>query len=75
MAQKTQSTEIEIALGPHPARPRWSVLRVSFVRCPEHLRRVDDALSALVSPSSSQLREIEANVTEFGSDAHDDRTR
>jgi hypothetical protein len=41
---------IECNIGPHGARPDWRVLRVTYLRCPEHERRVAQALDALIAP-------------------------
>ena len=40
---------VEIAIGPHPARPEWSVLRVSYPQEPGHARRIAQALDVLLA--------------------------
>ena len=40
---------VEIAIVPHPARPEWSVLRVSYPQEPGHARRIAQALDVLLA--------------------------
>lgn len=47
MNRTAPQDEIEIAIGPRPARREWSVLRVTYQRKPEHELRVARAVSAL----------------------------
>lgn len=52
--QNTRSSGIEVAIGPHPARPDWRVLRVSYAATPEHDARVVAAIDALYRPGPTQ---------------------
>ena len=45
--RRPSPSEIELSVGPHPARPGWRVLRVSYVSTPEHNARVVAALDVL----------------------------
>ena len=49
-ARHQSRPDIEFSIGPHVARPDWRVLRVTFVRSPEHEHRVAEALKVLVAP-------------------------
>jgi hypothetical protein len=46
MACATPPT-IDVAIGPHPARSGWSVLRITFAQTPDHSHRIARALAAL----------------------------
>jgi hypothetical protein len=43
---------MEVAIGPHNARPTWRVLRVKFdAEEPDHSARVSEALRTLFAPT------------------------
>jgi len=46
--------EIEVQIGPHPARPNWRLMRVAYVVRPDHDARVTAALDALFGPRPPQ---------------------
>ena len=48
---------VEIAIGPHPARPEWSVLRVSYPQEPGHTRRIAQALDVLLASGEAPADE------------------
>ena len=50
----TTRNDIEVALGPHPARPAWRVLRVSFGPTHDHEARIAAALAAIVDPAGDR---------------------
>jgi hypothetical protein len=56
MDRKLPPQDIEIAIGPHPARQDWSVLRVTYQRKPEQEQRVSRAVSALFPESLAEDR-------------------
>ena len=49
--EQGRSQGIEVAIGPHPARPAWRVLRVTY-ETPAHDARVLAALTALFAPAA-----------------------
>jgi hypothetical protein len=55
MRRRAIQGEIEIAIGPHPARPDWRVLRVSYARHPEHDARIVAALDAIFGPPCEEI--------------------
>ena len=50
MRRTSAPSDIQVAIGPHPARPEWRVLRVSYATCPEHDARLLAALDAIFGP-------------------------
>ena len=53
--RSAQSQDFEVAIGPHPARPDWRVLRVTYAPNPEHDARIAAALLAiLMSPRQGE---------------------
>ena len=46
--QASEATLPEIAVGPHPAREGWRVLRVSYPASYEHLLKIGDAIGVLL---------------------------
>jgi hypothetical protein len=57
MIGKRDDAEIEISVGPHPRRPHWSILRVTYSGRAEHEARVVAALAALVGPELCEASE------------------
>jgi hypothetical protein len=53
MRRTIEPRDLEIAIGPHPWRPDWHVLRVSYARRADHDARIAAALAALVAPAST----------------------
>ena len=47
-----EQVAIEFNIGPHGTRADWRVLRVTYLRCPEHERRVAQALQVLLAPGT-----------------------
>jgi hypothetical protein len=47
----TKQQDIEIAIRPHPVRPAWRVLRITYATTPEHDARIVAALDAIFGPS------------------------
>ena len=45
--------DVEFSVGPHPARPGWRVLRVSYAPRAEHEQRIARALAALSVPDET----------------------
>ena len=64
MDRKPPPDDIEIAIGPHPARREWSVLRVVYQRKSEHEERVSRAVSALFPQPLSKRRCDEGKTNE-----------
>jgi hypothetical protein len=50
MPGKHADRGIEVAIGPHPSRPDWQVLRVSYATRADHESRVAAALALLLNP-------------------------
>ena len=55
-AHQSLATDVEVSIGPHPARRGWRVLRVSFAQEPEHQSRIARALDALIAPAIREER-------------------
>jgi hypothetical protein len=66
MRTTAASGEIELSIGPHPARPDWRVLRVTYAARPEHDARIVAALDAIFGPPKT------ADLASHGQDAPDD---
>ena len=43
---------LECHIVPHGTRADWRVLRVTYLRCPQHERRVAQALQVLLAPGT-----------------------
>ena len=52
---RQSDSDIELSYGPHPARPGWRVLRVSYPMQPEPETRVAKALEVLVTPVQASV--------------------
>jgi hypothetical protein len=50
MRQNAVFDDIEVIIGPHPSRPRWRVLRVTYESRPDHEGRIASALTAIFGP-------------------------
>ncbi len=48
------ATEVEVAIGPHPSRPDWRVLRVAYRQTPDHAARITAALGLLLRSTSNE---------------------
>lgn len=57
--RRPPSQDIELTLGPHPARPDWRVLRISYANTPDHDARVVAAIGALYRSSVVQAAEAD----------------
>jgi hypothetical protein len=68
-ARDRSEPDIEFSIGPHAARPDRRVLRVTFVRCPDHEHRVAQALETLLAPNSA-----DESLTGNGGD-HEEQVR
>ncbi len=55
--QAVHAQEIEVQIGPHPARPNWRVMRVAYALRPDHDARVTAALDTLFGPAPTQASE------------------
>ena len=47
MRRRPAQEDIELAIGPHPARPDWRILRITYAVQADHDQRVMAALAAL----------------------------
>jgi hypothetical protein len=65
--QKTERAlgDLDVAVGPHPARPSWHVLRVSFNgESIEQKARIGEAIRALYAPRPEPIgTQVEAGGT------------
>jgi hypothetical protein len=52
--------DIELSVGPHPARPAWRILRIAYARNPEHDARITAALDAIFGPQHAPTTEPQA---------------
>jgi hypothetical protein len=59
MRPRLARDDIELAIRPHPARPNWRVLRVSYAACPEHDARIAAALDAIFAPAREPAAEAD----------------
>ena len=59
MEQRAVREDIELSIGPHPARPHWRVMRVSYAAHGDHEERVAAALDALFGPPPKPIAEVD----------------
>ena len=76
--RESQATQPEIAIGPHPAREGWRVLRVSYPGDYEHLLKIGAAIDALLgrprrpsAPSDQPARHGRGPVMSAPTSTHD----